>query len=526
MKQIIKLVCILLLSALLLSAFQFPSSFASQSSTKPLKEQINLQLLSGFNAYVAEKGIRLDSNANTSKVFSNFLHSNPVYQQEFAEYTNLTLNELQNASPNPQQIQLSNSVTGPVFKTINETIYGKEYQIKFMNATAPDGTKFLKVAIGGTGTDPEIYLSIYPLVWNGIITYGEQDIFEINYPDGNDANWFRGYIDTYLTQATLLAGAIWTTCGIAIAAVGEPVLGAIVATYEGGITSANLQALKSAIDYANIYNGYIALKLVSTYIYPPYITPWSLPYFEIYAFIGNSWTLAYPVINSYLQDLTTGNIITPILMQEANALAFAAMVRQTANAYNNTYNQWIVLPSPPTPPPSPPTGGITMLIPVTVNSNSANGAQGVYLDDGSQIGNTGQTSNLTPEGHYISVDNDVSYQGRHYHFQDYEDYGSSITIYVETTEDTTLTANYNTIVNVNLDAVDESYYQLSVDVYIDGNYAGTTPFCAYVSPGYHDIEFNEDAWTWWSAHIFYSYGGPGYSDIEYESAFTAHYVLP
>jgi hypothetical protein len=81
--------------------------------------------------------------------------------------------------------------------------------------------------------------------------------------------------------------------------------------------------------------------------------------------------------------------------------------------------------SPDPPPPSTLPSGPSGLNLVTVSASSGNGLQNVYLDDGSNIGNTGQEWYLTSEDHHIGVDPYAASGSHIYNFQYFEGYGSN-----------------------------------------------------------------------------------------------------
>jgi hypothetical protein len=472
MNKMLKIALVALFSILLLpSSILMPFVYATPMPTADPKEQLRMQIQNGFSNYLRERNLRFAINQSPERVFSAFLRTNPNYQEYLAEYTNLTKKDLVNripTAPKPSKIQV-----GPIFKTLNATINGTDYQLHFRHAISSDGQELTKVTFGGNGIDPEIYVAINYLTvnfWGVIITYGEIAELAIHYvTENNEALNFRNEFDLRMNEVSALNDVIWVIGSVVCAAVGGGI-GGVVAGISGVISHLNIANLEDIV--LNSYNedDGLSIKLESTYIYPLFVSIFALPDFKIYAMYPSGWTLAFPTVGSY------SNMYS-ILVLEANGWLMGNIVRSIGNYFG--FNQWYLIPDPPTPPENPPPGP-SGLKEVTVNgydtthSVSVNDAN-VQLD-GYDIGTTGSTYTLTPETHYFETDMHASCYYGMVMFTQWELYGSNNPQSIPISTDTTITADYTP--SATLEIWTEEYipgwgYTL-IDgaIYVDGNYVG------------------------------------------------------
>jgi hypothetical protein len=247
------------LSALLLLSFVLPV-LGKQLETQPKteKDKVIGEIENGFNNYVMENRIGL--NANRTRVFSAFLHSNPSMQERLSEYTNFTLKEKEN---NGKPLQLANSTVGPIFKTVNAVINGTNYDVKFRHGVSADGTEFVRINLGCNGTDPEYYVDYYYLSILGV-NYGEVSTLAVHFLPGNDeALHWKQEFDTMMDNLGTVQRVIWAISGIALTAAGGPA-GAIAGVLVGILPEVNRNHFKTTVDNAYTQQNGLSVKFVGT----------------------------------------------------------------------------------------------------------------------------------------------------------------------------------------------------------------------------------------------------------------------
>jgi len=488
MKKRLRIFCITMLLTILLSVlFIAPVLGTDKTEAKSEKERAQAEIENGFSYYLTEN--RISTNANRTRAFSAFLRTNPAFQEKLSEYTNLTIKEHET---NIQSLQLSGSTVGPIFKTVNTTIDGTDYKAQFRRGICSDGTEFVRINLGCNGTDPEYYVDYYYLSIAGI-NYGEVSTLDVHFlADNNEAlNWKQNF-DTTMDNVGTFQRVVWAIGGIALTAAGGPA-GAIAGVLVGVIPELNRNHLKTTVDNAYSSQNGIRVKWVSTYIYPICITPLSRPDFQIFAYQGSSWVLAYPYIDSFYLDLLSCSSAGTIALLEANAWAINHIVKSIGSYFNDEYGTWHQFPDPPTPSENPPSGA-GILKEVTWNSYDTTGSTyvsgaDIQLDDHSLGTTTSSAYYLTPEEHVVWMPHVWSIFAENYQFTDYGQYGSENEIIVETTSDTTITANYAEMqwLYVNAYETTSGMPVGEADIYIDSQWAGQGAVGVLLPKGSHSV---------------------------------------